>query len=97
MIIELQRDSRDAKLIINEKKTFLLTNTKQTEIVLNHNKLNLVNEVIYLGELIGCEENKNEIERRITLSLWMYWALKYIVKIKHKVKCWIGIQMLVML
>ncbi|GBP18862.1 Retrovirus-related Pol polyprotein from type-2 retrotransposable element R2DM; Endonuclease [Eumeta japonica] len=84
MLQQLLDESANAGLLVNGKKTKIMSNSQSEEpIQINNVQLEYVNEYIYLGKLISSTENmQKEIERRIA-NIWKrFWSLSEILKNK---------------
>lgn len=70
MLVELDNKSKERGLHMNMSKTkFMATAQNQDYIEVNQNKIEKVNNYVYLGQLIALEERLDqEIERRRTLA-----------------------------
>jgi len=92
MITELNEESKKAGLEMNIKKSNVMTNSEEkTEIMIDNQKLEYVEEIIYLGQKITIKNRtKKEIDRRITIAWNKFWSLKHILKgqfkIQHKIE-----------
>ena len=68
-------------LTINRNKTNILTNSEKFPIYLENEKLEYVDEAIYLGQTISFENRvEKEVERRIKLGWKKFWSLRKILK-----------------
>ncbi|GBP10248.1 Putative uncharacterized transposon-derived protein F52C9.6 [Eumeta japonica] len=66
MMQSLANKSREVGLDINASKTKLMTNSRETDIMVDGNKIEYVKEYIYLGQIISpSDEMTKEINRRI--------------------------------
>lgn len=83
MLKELTQKSREASSEINFKKTKILTNEKiPNSVRIENNTIEIVEQTIYLGQLISLENNtRKEIQRRIVLAWNKYWSLKKFSKV----------------
>ncbi|KAI5723809.1 hypothetical protein M8J76_011205 [Diaphorina citri] len=62
-------------------KTNILTKEEVPGIMINGEEIKKVNECVYLGQLISCENVvEREVERRIKIGWSKYWAMKKIFK-----------------
>ncbi|GBP06888.1 Putative uncharacterized transposon-derived protein F52C9.6 [Eumeta japonica] len=83
MMQSLANESREVGLEINGSKTRLMTNSRETDVIVDGNKIEYVKEYIYLGQIISpSDEMTKEINMRITQGWRKYWSLKEIVKSK---------------
>ncbi|KAI5752725.1 hypothetical protein M8J77_019818 [Diaphorina citri] len=81
MIIKLREESLKHGLHINMNKTNILTKEEVPGIMINGEEIKKVNECVYLGQLISCENVvEREVERRIKIGWSKYWAMKKIFK-----------------
>lgn len=72
-----------ALILVNTSKTKLMTNSTEMDIELEGNKLEYVNEYIYLGKVISpCNHMEKEYNKRVACSWKKYWSLKEIRKSK---------------
>ncbi len=80
MLEELDQKGREAGPTMNKGKTKILSqNNEEDGITVKGEKIELVTEAIYLGQLITWENRtEKEVERRITLAWKKFWALKNI-------------------
>lgn len=83
MVQSLANKSKDVGLQINSTKTKLMTNSTEVDIVLDGNKLEYVQEYVYLGQIIApTDQMSKEINKRIASGWRKYWSLKEIMKSK---------------
>ncbi|GBP63853.1 LINE-1 retrotransposable element ORF2 protein [Eumeta japonica] len=83
MMQSLANKSREVGLKINANKTKLMTNSRETDVMLDGNKIEYVKEYIYLEQIISpSDEMTKLINRRIAQGWRKYWSLKEIVKSK---------------
>ncbi|KAG6464168.1 hypothetical protein O3G_MSEX014327 [Manduca sexta] len=81
MVTELAAESLKVGLSMNMAKTKVLTNSEHQNITIGLNRLEYVEEYIYLGQLVSfVNSSKKEIQRRIALAWKKYWGLKEIMK-----------------
>ncbi len=82
MICELEEAGDKAGLEMNLQKTKILkTNEQNIDIEIKGNKIEVVENVIYLGQLISYQnKTTKEVNRRITLTWNKFWSLKGILK-----------------
>ncbi|XP_041985051.1 uncharacterized protein LOC121737438 [Aricia agestis] len=82
MIQQLSDQSAKAGLSMNISKTKAMTNSSKThEIIVNMQKIEYVNEYIYLGQLISPNKTMDkEIDRRIANTWKRYWSLSEVMK-----------------
>lgn len=84
MIQTLADKSREVGLEINSSKTKMMTNSFPRDITVNGQKLEYVEEYVYLGQIISPNDQMSkEIEKRIATGWKTYWALKEITKSKE--------------
>ncbi|KAJ8735284.1 hypothetical protein PYW07_006904 [Mythimna separata] len=84
MLQELSEESIKAGLTMNTTKTKIMTNSSQTyNIIVNMEKIEYVDEYIYLGQLIATTDTMHkEIDRRIANTWKRFWSLSEIMKNK---------------
>lgn len=84
MLQELSDQSAKAGLSMNTAKTKIMTNsTKTYNITVNNEKIEYVEEYVYLGQLISPSDTmQKEIDRRIANTWKRYWSLSEIMKNK---------------
>lgn len=71
-------------LEINLTKTKMMTNSTPTDITNNGQKLQYVEEYVYLGQIISPKDQMSkEIDKRIATGWEKYWALKEMMKSKE--------------
>lgn len=81
MIQDLNTESKKIGLKMNPRKTKLMTNSTKTNISVNHETLEFVEEYTYLGQLISPnDQTEKEINTRIANGWKKYWSLKEIMK-----------------
>lgn len=81
MIEDLNKESKKIGLTLNIDKTKLLTNSIKTQIEIENQPLEYVDEYIYLGQIISHEDQTTrEIKRRIANGWKRYWSMKEVVK-----------------
>lgn len=81
MIQDLNTESKKIGLQMNPRKTKLMTNSTKTNISVNHETLEFVEEYTYLGQLISPnDQTEKEINTRIANGWKKYWSLKEIMK-----------------
>ncbi|CAH2096957.1 unnamed protein product [Euphydryas editha] len=82
MLQQLSDQSAKAGLTMNTAKTKIMTNTSQTyNITVNAQKIEYVEEYVYLGQLIAARNTMHkEIERRIANTWKRYWSLSEVMK-----------------
>ena len=88
MAEDLRRESGEMGLTMNLSKTKILTNLEGIKpIVVNDKEIEIVSEYRYLGQIISFN-NKMEKEIKIRrANAWKaFWALKFILKSKMKLK-----------
>ncbi|KAJ8704650.1 hypothetical protein PYW07_011838 [Mythimna separata] len=84
MIQTLVIRSREVGLEINLTKTKMMTNSTPTDIINNGQKLEYVEEYVYLGQIISpSDQMSKEIDKRIATGWKKYWALKEVMKSKE--------------
>lgn len=84
MVKSLAEESKKVGLQINTVKTKLMTNSIEIDIVLDGNKLEYVQEYVYLGQLISpIDQMSKELNKRISSGWRKYWSLKEIMKSKE--------------
>lgn len=83
MTQSLVERSREVGLEINISKTKMMTNSVPVDITINGQKLEYVEEYVYLGQIISPnDQTSKEINKRIATGWNKYWALKEIMKSK---------------
>lgn len=84
MLQQLSDQSAEAGLTMNTAKTKIMTNSSQTHtITVNSEKIEYVEEYVYLGQLIAAEDTMHkEIKRRIANTWKRYWSLSEVMKNK---------------
>lgn len=84
MLQELSDQSAKAGLSMNTAKTKIMTNsTKTYNITFDNEKIEYVEEYVYLGQLISPSDTmQKEIDRRIANTWKRYWSLSEIMKNK---------------
>ncbi len=81
LIRELNEAAKKAGLSININKTKILSTNPNLEINIDNSKIEIVDEVVYLGQLISLKnKTEKEVNRRISLAWKKYWSLKHILK-----------------
>jgi len=82
MINELAQVSEEiAGLLINIQKTKILSNSTQGTVKLGNQEIQIVDEYVYLGQLISMQnQTQKEINRRISITWKKFWTLKHILK-----------------
>ncbi len=81
MLKDLNEGEKKAGLNINLEKTKILSRNRETDILLDNQKLEKVEEIVYLGQLVSFEKRTNkEINRRIGITWREFWSLKHIFK-----------------
>ncbi|GBP07065.1 LINE-1 retrotransposable element ORF2 protein [Eumeta japonica] len=84
MTQSLVERSREVGLEINISKTKMMTNSVPVDITINGQKLEYVEEYVYLGQIISPnDQTSKEINKRIATGWNKYWALKEITKSKN--------------
>lgn len=84
MIQTLADRSREVGLEMNSSKTKMMTNSTPISITINGQKLEYVEEYVYLGQIISPNDQMSkEIDKRIANGWKKYWALKEIMKSKE--------------
>ncbi|CAB3252101.1 unnamed protein product [Arctia plantaginis] len=84
MIQTLVDRSREVGLETNTSKTKMMTNSIPIDITINGQKLEYVEEYVYLGQIISItDQMSKEIDKRIATGWKKYWALKEIMKSKE--------------
>lgn len=84
MISDLDIESKKAGLHMNMDKTKVMTLNEKTEIKVNNETIDYVDEYSYLGQNISPDDQMNkEIQNRTTNAWKRYWSLKEIFKDKH--------------
>ncbi len=84
MALDLVETSEKVGLKINNKKTVLLSKTVEKsnadfEIVIKEEKIQKVEEVTYLGQIIAFQDRLDkEITKRVSLALSYFWSSKFI-------------------
>ncbi|VDO18177.1 unnamed protein product [Brugia timori] len=82
MAEELKVAGQEAGLLINTKKTVLLSNNmEETRIILNGEEVARSDEAIYLGQIIAVSDSlEREVKRRKAKAWGSYWRLKNVFK-----------------
>lgn len=81
MLKELNEAGKEAGLVVNLDKTVLMAISEKDELCLGNEKLNWVEETVYLGQLISFEgRQRQEKNRRIKIAWSKFWSYKYIFK-----------------
>ncbi|KAL0829286.1 hypothetical protein ABMA28_004096 [Loxostege sticticalis] len=84
MIQTLVDRSREVGLEMNTSKTKMMTNSIPIDITINGQKLEYVEEYVYLGQIISPKDQMSkEIDKRIASGWKTFWALKEIMKSKE--------------
>lgn len=84
MIQTLADKSRELGLKMNFNKTKMMTNSIYVDITVKGQKLEYVEEYVYLGQIISPNDQMSkEIEKRIATGWKTFWALKEITKSKE--------------
>ncbi|GBP18410.1 Putative uncharacterized transposon-derived protein F52C9.6 [Eumeta japonica] len=79
---DLASESSKVGLQLNPEKTKVMTNGNKSSI--NVGESQIVEDYIYLGQLISPKDNiSKEIERRIANSWERYWSLREVMKDKN--------------
>lgn len=80
MIKQLAEGCKNIGLEINEQKTKVMTNANQNEIRLEGQKIEYVEDYIYLGQLLSFRNKQDkEIARRVANGWKKFWSLKNIL------------------
>ena len=80
--MKVLEESEKAGLTINVEKTKIMTNTKETNFMVNGKNIETVEEYKYLGRLISFNKNsEKEIDTRIANAWKSFWSLKRFFKI----------------
>lgn len=82
MLYTLHSASRQVGLEMNITKTKVMTNFKKSQVKINNNPLDYVDQYVYLGKQIGFnrDSNESEVERRVKQTWVKYWNNKEIFK-----------------
>lgn len=82
MLDTLHSASRQVGLEMNITKTKVMTNFKKSQVKINNNPLDYVDQYVYLGKQIGFnrDSNESEVERRVKQTWVKYWNNKEIFK-----------------
>jgi exonuclease III len=81
MISNLAEESKRAGLTMNPSKTFLMTNRRKEDVVLDGCLLKWSSETIYLGQLLSfTNRTEKEVKRRCAIAWKRFWSLKFILK-----------------
>lgn len=87
MTTELTSLCKNYGLQINKSKTKVMTNHIREDIILDHEKIEYIEDYIYLGQLKSFkDQEKKEINRRITNSWKQFWSLKQILELDQSVE-----------
>lgn len=88
MMNDLNREGKESGLEISIEKTKILGKKENMkDIRINQEKIEWVEEIVYLGQRIALENiTRDEVSRRIKLAWQKYWSLKYIFKGNYKSK-----------
>ena len=85
MMKDLWDHSKTVGLSMNEKKTVLMTNHKEREVVINGVKMSYVNKYIYLGQTVTFHNRADEeVEKRTTMAWNKFWSLSFILLDKNQ-------------
>ena len=81
MLQQLSDQSIKAGLTMNTSKTKIMTNASQlNNIIVNNEKIEYVNEYVYLGQIIAPQDTMHkEIDRRIANTWKRFWSLSEIM------------------
>lgn len=87
MIDDLSYECGKVGLEMNRSKTKMMSNGHHTDITLNGESLEYVEDFIYLGQLISFKDkNKKETSRRITNGWKQFWNLNHLLKLRLPMK-----------
>lgn len=90
MITDLDNKEKTAGLKINYKKSKILSNkARENKMKMLDNKIEITDEIIYLGQLFSIEnKSEKEVKRTISIGWKEFWFLKTKLKgpfsLKHK-------------
>lgn len=80
MLNELQNLCRKVGLLINLKKTKIMTNDREIQVQVDSQTIDYVQEYVYLGQSVSFRDSsQKEVTRRISLAWKKFWSLSFIL------------------
>ncbi|KAL0839057.1 hypothetical protein ABMA28_017043 [Loxostege sticticalis] len=81
MLEQLSEASLEVGLMMNRSKNKVMTNAAEHDIVVNGQRMEYVDEYIYLGQIVSFENRQDkEIGRRIENAWKSFWSMKAYMK-----------------